>query len=48
MSSVCQIIIAITLDTLDKKVYTLDVLETNIEQLTYGADHGKSIYREKE
>jgi hypothetical protein len=39
---------SITLDTLDKMVYTLDILETNIEQLTCGADHGKSIYGEKE
>jgi hypothetical protein len=48
MSSVCQIIITITLDTLDKKVYTLDILETNIEQLTCRTDHGKSFYGGKE
>ena len=31
MSNVCQIIIDITIDTLDKLGYTLDILVTNIE-----------------
>ena len=48
MSSVCQILITITLDTLDKVVYTLDMIATSIEQSTYGEDHGKSIHGENE
>jgi hypothetical protein len=42
MSNVCQIFTAITLDTLDRKVYTLDILVANGEQATYGGNHGKS------
>jgi hypothetical protein len=41
-SNVCQIITVITLDTLDGKVYTLDILVANSEQSTYGGNHGKS------
>ena len=48
MSNVCQIIYNITLDTLDKKAYTLDILVTNSEQATYGGNHGKSIDGENE
>ena len=48
MSNVCQIIIAITLDTLDNMVYTLDILATNIKQATYGGTHGNSIDGENE
>ena len=48
MFNVCQILITITLDTLDKVVYTLDMIVTNIEQSTYGGDHGKSICGENE
>jgi hypothetical protein len=43
MSNVCQIFIAVTLDTLDNMVYTLDILAANTEQETYGGNHGKSI-----
>ena len=32
-----------TLDTLDKTVYTLDILDSNIGHITYGGDHGNSI-----
>ena len=42
MSNVCQIFTAITLDTLDNMVYTLDILAANCEQETYGGNHGKS------
>ena len=48
MSNVCQIFINITLDTLDKLVYTLDILGTNIERLIYGGNHGNSIDGENE
>ena len=48
MFNVCQILLSITLDTLDKVVYTLDMIATNIEQSTYGGNHGKSVYGEKE
>ena len=48
MSSVCQIFITKTLDTLDNILYTLDILVTNIEQETYGGDHGKSVDGESE
>jgi hypothetical protein len=34
MSNVCQIITDITIDTLDKSSYTLDILATNIEHET--------------
>src|SRR5688572_6994224 len=34
MSNVCQIITDITIDTLDKSSYTLDILVTNIEHET--------------
>ena len=40
--------IALTLDTLDIMVYTLDTLAANIEQETYGGDHGKSDGGEKQ
>jgi len=48
MSNVCQILITITLDTLDIMVYTLDILVTNSEQTTNGDNHGNSIDRENE
>ena len=48
MSNVCQIFISITLDTLDSMVYTLDILVANIEQKTYGGNHGKRIDGESE
>jgi hypothetical protein len=48
MFNVCQIYYAITLDTLDIKVYTLDIVAANIERQTYGGNHGKSICGEKE
>ena len=48
MFNVCQIYFTITLDTLDIKVYTLDILASNIEQETYGGNHGKSIDGESE
>ena len=48
MSIVCQILLTITLDTLDMMVYTLDMIATSIEQSTYGGDHGKSIHGENE
>jgi hypothetical protein len=48
MSNVCQIIIAITLDTLDNTVYTLDIHDTYIEQKNFGGDHGKSVDGENE
>ena len=48
MSNVCQIIYFKTLDTLDKMVYTLDILAANIEQATYGGDHGNRIGRGNE
>ena len=48
MFNVCQIYFRITLDTLDNMIYTLDIHDANIERQTYGGNHGKSIYREKE
>ena len=48
MFNVCQILITVTLDTLDKLVYTLDTIATNIKQSSYGVDHGKSICGKKE
>ena len=48
MFNVCQILLTITIDTLDKYVYTLDILAANIKHSTYGADHGKSICGKKE
>ena len=48
MFNVCQIFITITLDTLDIMVYTLDILDTNIEHIIYGGNHGKSIDGENE
>jgi hypothetical protein len=39
---------AITLDTLDKIVYTLDVLDANIEHKIWGGNHGKSAGGENE
>jgi hypothetical protein len=48
MSNVCQIYFKITLDTLDKMIYTLDILITNIKQKTYGGSHGKSVDGENE
>lgn len=47
MFNVCQILITITLDTLDMMIYTLDMIVANIEQSTYGGDHGKSICGKK-
>ena len=43
MFNVCQIYLAITLDTLDIKVYTLDTHDANIERIIHGGNHGKSI-----
>ena len=48
MFNVCQIFIDITLDTLDIKVYTLDILAAKNEQETYGGNHGKSSNGEQE
>ena len=48
MSNVCQIFIAITLDTLDNMVYTLDIHDANIEHIIYGGHHGNSIDGENE
>ena len=42
MSKVCQILIEITLDTLDILSYTLDILVTNIEPQSNGGHHGES------
>ena len=44
MSNVCQIIIIITLDTLDSIDYTLDIHDAYIEHIIHGGNHGKSIH----
>jgi hypothetical protein len=44
MFNVCQIYFTITLDTLDIKVYTLDIHDANIKYIVYGGNHGKSIH----
>jgi hypothetical protein len=48
MSNVCQIFITITLDTLDKMIYTLDIHDANIGHIIHGGNHGKSIHGENE
>jgi hypothetical protein len=44
MFNVCQIFIDITLDTMDKVDYTLDIHDANIEHIIHGGNHGKSIH----
>jgi len=46
MFNVCQILITITLDTLDMMIYTLDMIATNIERKTEGGHHGKCVHEE--
>jgi hypothetical protein len=48
MFNVCQILFALTLDTLDNMVYTLDIHDANIEHIIHGGNHGKSIHGENE
>ena len=48
MSNVCQFFYAITLDTLDMMIYTLDIHGTYSEQITYGGNHGNSLHEENE
>ena len=48
MSNVCQIFNAVTLDTLDNMVYTLDILAANIGHQALGGNHGKSVDGENE
>ncbi len=43
MFNVCQILFEITLDALDRMVYTVDIHDANIEHIIHGGNHGKSI-----
>jgi hypothetical protein len=44
MFNVCQILLTITLDTLDIMVYTIDIHDANIEHIIHGGNHGKSVH----
>ena len=46
MSNVCQIFIALTLDTLDKMVYTLDILGANSERMNMEAIMARAFTEE--